>query len=79
MTCTICPNYGFCPPIEDGDICPCWENTPRDTHEIFTRRLRLCSITGKYDYVGSDGMTKAERERHEEIKKIWQESKNQSN
>lgn len=36
-----------------------------------TKILRKCSVTGNLEYVGSDGMTKAERKNHEEIKKQW--------
>lgn len=77
MTCTICPNWHECADtFRIGSYCHRFvadNMIPRDTHEIFTRRLRLCTITGKYDYVGSDGMTKAERENYEAIKKIWQQ------
>lgn len=39
------------------------------------KTLRICSITGKPDYIGSDGMTNAERENHEAIKEQWQKFK----
>lgn len=67
MTCTICPDYRSC--CEEGEsILACIACT-----QTMTRRLRKCTITGEFDYVGSDGMTKAERENYEAIKKIWQQ------
>ena len=64
MTCTICPYYHECAEtFRIGSYC----------HRYMgDRMLRICSITGELDYVGSDGMTKAERENHEAIKRIWQ-------
>lgn len=76
MTCTICPNWHECADtFRIGSYCRRFvadNMIPMDTHDSFTRRLRICSITEKYDYVGSDGMTRAERENHEAIKKQWQ-------
>lgn len=39
-----------------------------------TRTMLKCAYTNKLEVVGSDGMTKAERKNHEEIKKQWQQT-----
>ena len=39
------------------------------------RTMRKCAYTNKLEVVGSDGMTKAERENHKQIKESWQKHK----